>query len=586
MIYKDYIRVLNVDMASERIYIDERQDLMPYLGGVGVAAKLLEENMRADLPPLAPEQPIVFAIGAMETVYPVITKVVAMFISPLTGELGESYAGGRMGMTMFQAGFDAIVITGRAVRPTYLAITDTDVVFRDSRVFWGTGSGEVGRHIREYEQDQGSKLSIIRIGEAGENLVRFACVSVDRYRHFGRLGLGAVFGSKQLKAISLDGNRSMPIQNYAPYFKVMRELYKKATESGLMSKYHDLGTPVNVEPLSAIGALPTLNLQSGTYEHADKISGEEFASAHLVRKLACVGCPVGCIHIGSYRRTFAEHGYEYESVEVGYDYELIFSLGSYLGIDNTRDVLELIEEVEVCGMDAMSTGVALGWATEALEKGLVGLDDTLVDLKFGQSQAYRKAVRYMSGAENEFYRNLGYGVKHASSVYGGEDFAMHIAGNEMAGYHTGYAAIAGAAVGARHSHLCNGGYSIDQGLKDPDIDIDDMANAILEEEVERNLYNSLIMCLFARKIYDRDTVIRALSAIGQELTDEDLSAITKRIYATKLRIKKALNFDLSEVRLPKRFFETPSMHGKLDEARTYEIIERYKEMIAEMEAFT
>jgi aldehyde:ferredoxin oxidoreductase len=112
-------------MQTEKIHINERHDLTQYLGGVGVAAKLLEENIRPDLPPLAPEQPIVFAIGVLSTVYPVMTKTVAMFISPLTGELGESYAGGRMAMTMFEAGYDAIVITGKANRPTYLTSVTT-----------------------------------------------------------------------------------------------------------------------------------------------------------------------------------------------------------------------------------------------------------------------------------------------------------------------------------------------------------------------------------------------------------------------------------------------------------------------------
>jgi len=573
-------------MQSQKIRIDERKDLKKYLGGVGVAAKLLEEHMHPELPPLDLKQPIVLAIGAISTVYPVMTKTVAMFISPLTGEMGESYAGGRIAMTMFLAGFDAMVILGSAYRPTYVSISSNNVIFRDARTLWGTGDDNTGRILRDDQPDQGGKRSLIRIGPAGENMVSYACAVVDRYRHFGRLGLGAVFGSKNLKALGIVGDRSVPIEDFREYFRVYRDIYDKCVSTDLMAKYHDTGTPINIEPLNAAGALPTLNLQSGRFEHADKISGEVFSSDYLVRKLSCTGCPVGCIHIGQFRREFAEHGHEYETVSVGYDYEPIFALGTFLGIDNAKDILELIDEVEIMGLDAMSAGVALGWATEALSSGLVSLEDTIVPLEFSNSQEYRKAIRYIALGENEFYRNLGRGVKYASGIYGGKEFAMHIAGNEMAGYHTGYGSLVGAAVGARHSHLCNGGYSIDQGLKEDVANVDKMVDALLSEEIERCMLNSLVMCLFARKVYDHETILAALKAIGIDMTEQDLLDVAKRNYATKLRIKKALGFDLKDVQFPKRFFQTPSMHGMLDEETAYEMLMAYRARLAELETIT
>ncbi|MCL2814104.1 MAG: aldehyde:ferredoxin oxidoreductase [Oscillospiraceae bacterium] len=583
MLYKETIRVLYVNLQTQKINIEDRADLKKYLGGVGVAAKLLEENMHPELPPLDPAQPIVFANGALTTIYPVITKTVAMFISPLTGELGESYAGGRMAMSMFLAGYDAVVIHGKAAKPTYLAITSNDVFFRDARTLWNTDK-DVGRIIRDDEHKYGGKRSIIRIGRAGENQVSYACVIVDRYRHFGRLGLGALLGSKYLKAVSVVGDRSVHIENFKEYFKVYREIYDKCVKTDLMSKYHDTGTPINIEPLNAAGALPTINMRQNSFEYADKISGETFSVKHLSRKMACTGCPVGCIHIGQFRRDFAEHGHEFETVSVAYDYELIFALGTFLGIDSPRYILELIEDVEIAGLDAMSTGVVLGWATEALERGLITPNETIVPLKFGSPQQYREAIAYIAGGENEFYKNLGKGVKYAAQVYGGKEFAMHIAGNEMPGYHTGYGSLTGAAVGARHSHLCNGGYSIDQAMKDDEtVDPDKMADALLKEEIERCMLNSLVMCLFARKVYDRPTILSAFGAVGQEMTDEDLTDIARRNYAVKLRIKKALGFDLQNVKFPKRFFETPSMRGKLDEAAAYEILMRYRAKLADLE---
>jgi len=580
MIYEDYVRVLYINLSTGKIRIEHRKDLHEYLGGVGVASRLLEETVKPELEPLDEAQPIVFAIGAGSTVFPVLTKTVAMFRSPLTGELGESYAGGRMAMTLFMAGYDAVVIQGRSCKPVYLAITRNDVEFKDARALWGMSSDEVGRVVREREPGRG-KRSIIRIGPAGENMVSFASVCVDTYRHFGRLGLGAVFGSKNLKAISIVGDKSIPVKNFKEYFKVYQEIYNRVTDTEIMSKYHDAGTPINIEPLNAAGALPTKNLRQNVFEYGDNISGETFAQKNLIRKMACTGCPVGCIHIGQFRREF-DKGHEYEAVSESYDYELLFSLGSFLGTKTSDEVLQLIELAEHYGLDAMSAGVALGWATEAFMKKLVTEEQTLVPLGFGKTQSYLKAIEYMANKRNDFYKALSEGVNKASDLYGGKEFAMHFAGNEMPGYHTGYGAIIGAAVGARHSHLCNGGYSIDQSMKE--FDKEKLVSALFEEEKERCMLNSLVICLFARKVYDRKTILMALNSIGYNLKDEDLTAIGERIYKTKLRIKKALGFDQMSVKLPKRLFETPSMMGQLDENVAYELLGMYNKRVEEMMA--
>ena len=575
MLNEKYIKVLYIDLKTEKIRVEQREDLMPYLGGVGIASVLLKENIKPELDPQSPEQPIIFAIGAGAYIFPVLTKTVAMFVSPLTGELGESYAGGRMAMSLLMAGYDALVITGKAKKHSYLVISTHNVCVRDARAMWGLSVSDTGRTIREREHNGGAsvgKRSIIRIGQAGENGVAFAGVNVDTYRHFGRMGLGACMGSKNLKAITMYGNRSIPVMNDKLYFKVYKEIYKKCTATDNMAKYHDAGTPINILPLNKSGGLPTLNMRANTFEYADEISGEAFAHKNLVRKMACTGCPVGCIHIGMYRREF-DKGHEYEAISVSYDYELIFALGTFLGIKTTDEILAIIEEVEEYGLDAMSAGVCLGWATEALEHGYITIDDTITDLKFGDSEGYIKAIKYLSAGANKFYRILGKGSRYASTKYGGENFAMHIAGNEMAGYHTGYGALVGAAVGARHSHLCNGGYGVDQSSKEFDEDI--FVDRLFAEECERCMTNSLVMCLFARRIYDRQTILDALNSIGWNLTNDDLTAIGKRIYKTKLEIKNALGFQQKSVKLPKRFFETPSMHGKLDEETAYRMIKKY-----------
>jgi aldehyde:ferredoxin oxidoreductase len=572
MLYENYIKVLYIDLTTEKIRVENREDLKEYLGGVGVASKLFEENLHPELDPLDPESPIVFAIGALSCIFPVITKTVAMFKSPLTKELGESYAGGRMALTMQMAGYDAMVITGKHKRAISLSINTNDIKFNDARAFKGVSTNNIGRLIRERESGAG-KRSIIRIGPAGENLVSFASVCVDTYRHFGRLGLGAVFGSKNLKAISITGDKSIPIQNPKEYLAAYRKIYNKSTDTELMTKYHDLGTPVNVEPLNVAGGLPTRNLQSNRFDNAEEITGEAFAENHLVRKVACTGCPVGCIHVGQYRVEF-DKGYEFEAVNVAYDYELIFALGSFLGINKPIEILRLIDAVEETGMDAMSTGVVLGWATEAFAEGILNIEQTLVPLSFGNFESYLKAIHFISDRENAFYYDLGFGSSYAASKYGGKDFSMNVAGNEMAGYHTGYGALIGAAVGARHSHLCNGGYSLDQSGKQ--FTNEELIEGLYKEEVERCMLNSLTICLFARKVYDRETIILALQSIGiSNINNEELNKIGEEIYKTKLRIKKALGFDLAKIQLPKRYFVTESMNGFLDENKANELIKLF-----------
>ncbi|MGQ9632539.1 MAG: aldehyde ferredoxin oxidoreductase N-terminal domain-containing protein [bacterium] len=564
MIGKGYIKVLGIDLTSRTIEVTRREDLMDYLGGSGVATKLLEENIRRDEDPLDPDQPIIFAIGPMTTIFPVVTKVAAAFKSPLTGNFGESHAGGRLGMAMLFAGYDAIVIKGKSKRPVYLSISPNDVSFNDATPLWGMRVLEAGRILRELETKiGGGKRSIIRIGPAGEACVRFASVNVDTYRHFGRLGLGATFGSKNLKAIVIGGKRSYEIPNKKEYNRVYRKIYEMATSSSAMKKYHELGTPQNILPLNDAQSLPTRNLRESQFEGAREISGESFAEELLLRKNTCSGCPVGCIHIGLLRQEFAP-GYEYKYTGVSYDYELIYSLGTLLGMGKKEEILALIEAVEEEGLDAISTGVILSWMTEAQERGIIGEPQVGAKLLFGDAEGYLKAIENISKRPNDFYDDVALGLAALSERYGGEDFALTLGRNEMAGYHTGYAFSLGQAVGARHSHLDNAGYSFDQMTKD--YRPEEMVDYLIEEEAERCLLTSLHICLFARKIYgDTELVSEALRSIGIERTPEELGEIGRRIFALKLKVKTENGFKYDQLRFPRRLFETETLHGRMDE---------------------
>jgi len=569
MIGQDFVTVLSIDLATRKYTVEHRPDLLrDYLGGSGLAAKLLQERGEPGADPLAPEQPVILAIGPMEFVFPMVTKVVALFKSPLSGELGESHAGGRLGMTMRMAGYDAVVITGKSPEPLVLNITGRKVDFIPATPIWGMTSDDSGLFVRKLVHGEG-KRSILRIGPAGERLIPYASVNVDSFRHFGRLGLGAVLGSKNLKAVVLSSENSYSIPDMKAYRAVYEELYQKITQTDIEEKYHALGTPENVLPLNAFGGLPTRNLRETRFEGAGEISGEAFAKENLSKKLACAGCPIGCIHIASLRQSFGKDAgeYEFKTELVNYDYELIFAIGSLLGLSNKEEILDIICIAEKVGLDVMTAGVILAWLTEALEKKLITEEQAGGRLSLGTSAPYKEAMRYLVSQPTELYRDLAQNPLAAAQKYGGEDFFLFLNGNGMAGYFTGYGCIMGQLIGARHSHLDNAGYSIDQ--KEPGLSPESLVQKLIAEEEMRNVLTSLVICLFARKVYDYPIVVRALGALGITQTQDDLIRLGKRIYRLKLDLKRAMGYDWGKMSYPMRMLETPSPSGTLT-AETFE----------------
>jgi len=576
------MRVLTIYLSEQKAEAEEQKELFEkYIGGDGVAAKLLLENCPKGCDALSPENPVILAIGPLTAAFPTCSKVVAMFKSPLTGELGESHAGGRLGAAMRFAGYGAIVIKGRAEHPVYISIQNDSVFFRDARSIWGISSAyTVGKILRGVEPAPGRR-SLIRIGPAGEKLVRYANVNVDTYRHFGRLGLGCVFGSKNLKAIAISGSKELPIASRKKYSEAYRELYDIVVNTDSLKKYHDFGTAVNVNPLNQLKALPTRNLKASQFEYAEYISGEYFAENFLSRRVACTGCPVGCIHIATLQIPFS-NGFEFETKMIPYDYELIYALGSLLGVPMGESVLHLIEEVDHSGLDAITTGVVLAWATEAYEQRLISKRDTLdVAFFWGGVEAYAKAVRNIVRQPNEFYKALARGVAYAAGKYGGEDFALALGNLEIAGYHTGRANIVGHIAAPRHGHLDNAGYSIDQkALKKP-MKPEEVVDSLIEEDYWRCFVNTLVICLFARSVYDEDKIKKALDALGATC-EKDFVALGKEIFKLKYEFKLREGFRLDKVKIPKRFYETESSQGMLREEEIKEMLRLYKGKIEEL----
>jgi len=575
MLNTNFVRILHVDLAAGESRVEDRADLYrDCLGGTGVASRLLGELVHADKDPLDPAQPVVLAIGPLTTIFPVVTKTAAAFRSPLTGEYGESHAGGQLASALRYAGYDALVLTGAAKRPVYLVVDGDRVEIRAAEALAGMDVIETGRVIRDRIEGAGHR-SIIRIGPAGERGVRFANVNVDTFRHFGRLGLGAVLGSKKLKAVAVIGQQHLALPDDSrPYKKVYAEVYDRVLHTDAMKKYHELGTPANILPLNELNALPTYNIRQGYFGEAEEISGEAFAEDELIAKRACAGCQIGCIHVALYRRPFAP-GWEYESTLVAYDHELLYAVGSLLGIGNRPQILRLIEDIDKAGMDTISCGTALAWATEAMERGVVGPEHLGgIDLRWGDAERYAQAVAAIVRGDTELGQWLGQGEVAAARHYGGEGYVAAVGGQGIAGYWTGYAHVLGHLLGARHSHLDNAGYGLDQKL-DPYTD-EAIIDRIIADEAERIVQTSTAVCLFARGVYDLETISQALGSVGIGRNVEELRAMGERVYWERVRLRERLGFQARLEDVPHRFFETPTLRGQLEPERVARLLEIYQ----------
>jgi aldehyde:ferredoxin oxidoreductase len=402
--------------------------------------------------------------------------------------------------------------------------------------------------------------SILRIGPAGENRSAMACINADTYRHFGRLGGGAVMGAKNLKALCVVGDASFPLPEGRAYGEVFDEVHRQVTATEMMRKYHNLGTPANVAVLNGIRALPCRNLQQTSDPQVEGITGERFADAALLRNSACSGCPVGCIHVGFVREKFmADNRYLFR--QVAYDFEPIFAIGSMLGVFDAFAVLGLLDAVERMGLDVMSAGVALAWATEAAEKGLVGEAETAVALRFGDAEAYKAAVAHLARGTNDFYRLLASGTRNAAARYGGDDFAC-VLGQEMGGYASGGVYFVGQALGLRHSHLDVGGYSYEE--KHPDRDADAAVAFYEADERDRCVLTSMVACLFARGVYTDALLAQCLRSVGYEALARDLDALGREVQTRRWRARLATGYAPEAVTIPRRFTEVANWKGGID----------------------
>ncbi|WP_066797047.1 aldehyde ferredoxin oxidoreductase family protein [Caldivirga sp. MU80] len=413
-------RLLRVDLSSGRYWIQDIDPsiLVSFVGGRGLAVKLLWDELRPGVDPLSPLNKLVIAAGPL-TGYPGPNtgKLVIAAKSPLTGGYGDGNIGSWASVHLRKAGFDAMVIEGASPKPVYLYVEDDKVSLMPADDLWGLDTFETEDRLRRVH---GSNVGMLIIGPAGENLVRFATVVAQRGRSGGRPGMGAVMGSKRLKAIVVRGTRLLP-QPADP------SLSKIGVEADLAAKRKEgypfwmrQGTTATVEWAQEASVLPTLNFREGQFDQYDKIGGF-MVERGTVTVRSCPNCVMPCGHVVN----------DAESKQSELDYENIAMLGSNLGIGDLQRVAHLNRVADMMGMDTISLGSVLGWAMEATERGLIK-----DGLEWGD---YRKALEVaydIAHQRTELGRLLGLGVREASRRVGGGsgDFAMHVKGLEVSAY--------------------------------------------------------------------------------------------------------------------------------------------------------
>lgn len=421
-------KVLRVDLTHGSVQVETLSEAFYrlYPGGKALAGYILLNEVPAHIDAFDPRNLLVVANGLM-TGAPVstATRYVVSAKSPLTGGYGESEAGGFWGPELKMAGYEAIVVSGRAPEPVYLWIQDEAVEIRPAAHLWGRMTAEVQETIRTELGDD--KIRVLQIGPAGENLVRFAGLTND-LRHFnGRNGLGAVMGSKNLRAVAVRGSQryqSMARDGRA-LIDLGRKLARQVRENPLSWGLQDKGTPGLVEPLNTAGILPTRNFLQGAFEQMDEIKWEVYEKELLTARRSCYACAVRC------KREVRVDGEV--SVYGGPEYETVGSFGSNCGVGDIHAVAKANELCNAYMLDSISTGMIISFAMECFEHGLIDLEDTDgLDLRFGNAEAMLTMIEWIATRKG-IGDLLAEGAMRAAEKIGGDApyFAIHVKGQEL-----------------------------------------------------------------------------------------------------------------------------------------------------------
>jgi aldehyde:ferredoxin oxidoreductase len=546
-------QILEVDLTTQSYQTQPLDMEMArlFLGGRGLGARLLWDLVGPEVEPLSPENALIFTTGPITASgsqtsnrFNVSTK------SPLTNGILHANSGGWWGMQFKRTGYDALIVRGKAETPVMIEITPEGVAIKDASHLWGKGVFETTEILGQSRNQR----NVLCIGPAGENLVRIAAIMNDKERALARGGAGAVMGSKNLKAIVVEGKeRNRPAD--PDQFKFMLyETGKLLKASPLTSQaLPEFGTAVVMNVVNEIGALPTRNFQQSQFEHADKISGEEITDTILVKNQACWACPISCTRI-----TKTKSGKEGE----GPEFESAWAFGAQCGIDDLEAITEANYLCNDLGLDTISMGNIIGCAMELAEKGLIE-----EPLRFGQADKLPDLI-----ADTAYRRDLGAEMAEGSyrmaEKHGAAELSMSVKKLEMPAYDPRGMQGQGLVFATSNRGACHetGNMLGPEVLALPRL-IDRFATQgkagiVSVHQNSAAVIDSLVYCKFANMAVAEEFFARTLTAVtGEHFTADDLMVVGERVWTLERLYNLREGFTQADDTLPKRMLEEPVAEG-------------------------
>ncbi len=567
--------MLRINLSSESIKTEELDmDLAEqFLGGRGLGVKILYDELEPKTDPLSPDNKMIFTTGPVTgTSTPTAGRYVLVSKSPISHTIFDSLCGGSLGSELKYAGFDVLIIEGRASSPSYIWIDDGNVEIRPAEKYMGLDTVKAQEAVK---RDIGNDFKIACTGPAGENLVRFAIIRND-HRGFTRNGPGAIMGSKNLKAIAVRGTSDVAVHNIKKYREVFREMRdlmnKNPTTKGGSGAMYNLGTAAIYDIMSSFGMLATNNYQSSPVKISKKLGPGKWSKKNLKAKKACFGCPIACgrwvgIDEGPYAGTLGE----------GPEFQALGMLGSNLGIGDINTVLKENDMCNVLGLDTLSTGNILGFVMECFEKGLITEKDTDgLELRYGNDEAAVALIEKIVNRDG-FGDLMAEGIRTASEKIdkGSEKFAIHMKGMEMSAYDCrgAYGQALGFATSNRGGSHMQSWVVLSESTRmafplGVDWEITDRMSAkgkpnlVKKSQDWMAAVNSTILCIFTgfgTTIPKYGELVSA--ATGFDIDGDGFMEIGERIFLLEREFNAREGFTRKDDILPSRFLEEPLEKG-------------------------
>jgi len=541
-------KVLRVDLTKKGAKTEPlRMDWAEkYIGSKGLAIKYMYEELKPGIDPLSPENKLFLTTGPMTgTPIPCSGKLSIAAKSPATGTMNDCSIGGHSALQIKYAGYDMIILEGALKEPGYLLIEDGNVQFKDAKVLWGRGSHETEMLLAE---KHGHDHSILSIGPAGENLVPMACINSDYYRQAGRGGIGAVMGSKNLKAIVIKGTGGVKIPDIVESTKKITQILREDTLQEDNTFIYDFGTTAFLEACSDGGILPRKNFSDVTDENWTKYNGEVLLEKK-VGKRGCGSCGLGCGNFLKFGDAIVE-GPEYESIAVA---------GPNAGIDDPEAIVKFNQVADDMGLDTISAGDTINFAMEMTEKGVHDFG-----IRFGDKEKQIEYLKLMAKREG-VGADLALGVRKLAEKYGGEDYALHVKGLEYPQYEPRGSwgmslAYAVSDRGACHMRA----YAPNEEVfaaSIPPYTAEGKGEMVYNLAVFNAIKFSLCICDFWATIsFERMAELMTL-VTGKEWTEQDMKDVGERVIHIARAFNQREGFDRKDDTIPKRLINEALQSG-------------------------